>query len=398
MLRAVARYLRQVGIPFSDRYMEQHAARRTPSVARALVELFHARFDPDGDRDRGRRRARPRSRRRSTPSTSLDEDRILRGFLSVVRAMLRTNYYLDKPYVLVQARPDADPADAAAAAALRDLRALAAGRGRAPARRVGRPRRPALVRPARGLPHRDPRPDEGADGQERADRAGRRQGRLRGQARRRRGRRSVYTTFISGAAGHHRHVSPTARSCRPTGVVRHDGDDPYLVVAADKGTATFSDIANGIAEDYGFWLGDAFASGGSVGYDHKAMGITARVGVGVGPAPLPRARRRRPERGLHRRRHRRHVRRRVRQRHAAVASTSGSWPRSTTATSSSTRTPTRRPRSPSARRLFELPRSSWDGLRRVADLRGRRRVPAHGEVDPAVRAGARGAWTSTPSG
>ena len=59
-------------------------------------------------------------------------------------------------------------------------------------------------------------------------------------------------------------------------MVRHDGDDPYLVVAADKGTATFSDIANGVAEEYGFWLGDAFASGGSVGYDHKAMGITAR--------------------------------------------------------------------------------------------------------------------------
>src|SRR5687768_12476395 len=60
------------------------------------------------------------------------------------------------------------------------------------------------------------------------------------------------------------------------GVVRHDGDDSYLVVAADKGTATFSDIANGVSKDYGFWLGDAFASGGSVGYDHKAMGITAR--------------------------------------------------------------------------------------------------------------------------
>jgi glutamate dehydrogenase len=62
----------------------------------------------------------------------------------------------------------------------------------------------------------------------------------------------------------------------PHDVVRHDGDDSYLVVAADKGTATFSDIANGVAQDYGFWLGDAFASGGSVGYDHKAMGITAR--------------------------------------------------------------------------------------------------------------------------
>ncbi|WP_197477738.1 NAD-glutamate dehydrogenase domain-containing protein, partial [Alcanivorax sp. HI0044] len=62
----------------------------------------------------------------------------------------------------------------------------------------------------------------------------------------------------------------------PEQVVRHDGDDPYLVVAADKGTATFSDIANGLADEYGFWLGDAFASGGSAGYDHKQMGITAR--------------------------------------------------------------------------------------------------------------------------
>jgi glutamate dehydrogenase len=62
----------------------------------------------------------------------------------------------------------------------------------------------------------------------------------------------------------------------PPGVVRHDGDDPYLVVAADKGTATFSDFANAISQEYGFWLGDAFASGGSAGYDHKAMGITAR--------------------------------------------------------------------------------------------------------------------------
>src|ERR1700751_5636222 len=71
-----------------------------------------------------------------------------------------------------------------------------------------------------------------------------------------------------GADGH--------RIVPPADVVRHDGDDAYLVVAADKGTATFSDYANAIAEEYGFWLGDAFASGGSAGYDHKAMGITAR--------------------------------------------------------------------------------------------------------------------------
>src|SRR5439155_4847413 len=62
----------------------------------------------------------------------------------------------------------------------------------------------------------------------------------------------------------------------PPQIVRYDDDDPYLVVAADKGTATFSDFANAISAEYGFWLGDAFASGGSAGYDHKAMGITAR--------------------------------------------------------------------------------------------------------------------------
>ena len=75
--------------------------------------------------------------------------------------------------------------------------------------------------------------------------------------------------IVAEGADDHRIVPPPR-------LVRHDGDDPYLVVAADKGTATFSDFANAIAEEYGFWLGDAFASGGSAGYDHKEMGITAR--------------------------------------------------------------------------------------------------------------------------
>ena len=86
---------------------------------------------------------------------------------------------------------------------------------------------------------------------------------------------ACYTTFISGLLDITDNLVD-GETVPPRGVVRHDGDDSYLVVAADKGTATFSDIANGVAKDYGFWLGDAFASGGSVGYDHKAMGITAR--------------------------------------------------------------------------------------------------------------------------
>jgi len=83
---------------------------------------------------------------------------------------------------------------------------------------------------------------------------------------------SALLDLVDDRAGH----AANSEVRTPPGVVRYDGDDPYLVVAADKGTATFSDIANAVAADYGFWLGDAFASGGSVGYDHKAMAITAR--------------------------------------------------------------------------------------------------------------------------
>jgi glutamate dehydrogenase len=86
----------------------------------------------------------------------------------------------------------------------------------------------------------------------------------------------AYRTFLCGLLDITDNLDGEGAVVPPPGVVVHDGDDPYLVVAADKGTATFSDIANGVAEDYGFWLGDAFASGGSAGYDHKAMGITAR--------------------------------------------------------------------------------------------------------------------------
>src|SRR5690606_17389316 len=86
---------------------------------------------------------------------------------------------------------------------------------------------------------------------------------------------ACYRLFISGMLDITDNIVEGA-IVPPVDVVRHDQDDPYLVVAADKGTATFSDTANGIARDYGFWLDDAFASGGSVGYDHKGMGITAR--------------------------------------------------------------------------------------------------------------------------
>ena len=119
---------------------------------------------------------------------SLDEDRILRGFLRLIQATLRTNYFqlgrrrAAEAVPLLQARPGARPRPAAAAARVRDLGVLAADRGRAPARRQGRARGDPLVGPPRGLPHRGARPDEGADGEERRHRPGRRQGRLRRQA------------------------------------------------------------------------------------------------------------------------------------------------------------------------------------------------------------------------
>ena len=87
--------------------------------------------------------------------------------------------------------------------------------------------------------------------------------------------RVAYATFIRGMLDITDNLVEGA-VVPPADVVRHDGDDPYLVVAADKGTATFSDLANSVAAEYSFWLGDAFASGGSAGYDHQAMGITAR--------------------------------------------------------------------------------------------------------------------------
>jgi glutamate dehydrogenase len=183
---------------------------------------------------------------------------------------------------------------------------------------------------------------------------------------------ACYRTFMRGlldltdnlVAGH---VVP------PPGVVRHDGDDPYLVVAADKGTATFSDIANEIAAEYGFWLGDAFASGGSNGYDHKAMGITARgawesvkrhfreLGIDVQRDPSPWS-----------------ASATCRATCSATACCCPAHPLSppsTTGTSSSTPTPTRNELRRARKRLFALPRSSWDDYDPSADLRRRRRVP-----------------------
>ena len=363
-------------------------------IAAKLSALFHARFDPARTTATRRRDVRARDRggdrRRREPRRGPHPARLpLRRPRDAAHELLPAGRRRPKPYLSFKLDPSRIPLVPAAAAALRDLRALAARRGRAPARRHRRARRPALVGPARGLPHRDPRADEGADGQERADRAGRREGRLRRQAPpATRGAREVLPTFISGLLD----VTDTIADGEvvpPRDVVRHDGDDPYLVVAADKGTATFSDTANGIAQEYGFWLGDAFASGGSVGYDHKAMGITARsawvsvqrhfrelgvdvqaedftvVGVGDMSGDVF-------GNGMLLSQHIRLIGA-FDHRHVFLdPDPDAAAPR----------------RAPAAVRAAAL---LVGRLRARADLRGRRRVPAHREVDPAVAAGARGA-------
>ena len=264
-----------------------------------------------------------------------------------------------------EARPAQHPRPAAAAADVRDLRLLAARRGRAPARRHGRPRRAALVGPAGGLPHRDPRAGEGADGQERRHRAGRapRAG-SSSSARPRAGTpctpRSSPATGRSSAGCS---TSPTTSSAGevvpPHRVVRHDGDDPYLVVAADKGTATFSDIANAISPEYGFWLGRRLRLRRLDGLRPQGDGHHRPRRLGVGPAPLPRPRRRRAERGLHRRRASATCPATCSATACCCRGTSGWSPRSTTGTSSSTRTPTRRAASPSARGCSRCRARPW---------------------------------------
>ena len=191
---------------------------------------------------------------------------------------------------------------------------------------------------------RDFEPRQGAAGEERRHRAARREGRFRAaqacsdairEASQAEGI-ACYKAFVSSLLSLTDNLVKATESCRPNDTIRRDGDDPYLVVAADKGTATFSDIANEIALGRDFWLGDAFASGGSAGYDHKKHGHHRARRLGSGEAPFPRDERRHPDDALHRGGRRRHVGRRVRQRHAACRRRSSSSPPSTIATSSST--------------------------------------------------------------
>ncbi len=332
MLRGYCKYLQQAGVPFSQPYMEE-ALGRYPLIARLLVEYFEARFEPGRDEpgkgSEAAKRALQKSLEAVTPEdrlkqvatiieevayargldreaqndaaldaicillddvASLDEDRILRSFKGMIGATLRTNFFQLK---------DGKP---------RDWISFKFDPAKVPELPKPRPFREIFVYSPRvegvhlrygpvargGLRWSDRREDfrtevlglvkaqmvkntvivpVGAKGGffvKRPPQGGDRDAQLAEGI-------ACYRSFINGLLDITDNLVDGAL-VHPDGVVRHDGDDPYLVVAADKGTATFSDIANAISEEHGFWMGDAFASGGSVGYDHKGMGITAKGG------------------------------------------------------------------------------------------------------------------------
>ncbi|MEU7649544.1 NAD-glutamate dehydrogenase [Streptomyces huasconensis] len=291
VLRAYAKYLRQAGATFSQDYMED-TLRDNVHTTRLLVSLFEARMSPD-------------HQRAGTELTdglleeldgaldqvaSLDEDRILRSFLTVIKATLRTNFFQKTEsgephtYVSMKFDPQAIPDLPAPRPAyeiwvysprvegvhLRFGKVARGGLRWSDRREDFRTEILGLVKAqmvkntvivpvgakggfvAKQLP--DPSVDRDAWLAEGI---------------------ACYKTFISALLDITDNLV-AGEVVPPAHVVRHDEDDTYLVVAADKGTATFSDIANQVAESYDFWLGDAFASGGSAGYDHKGMGITAR--------------------------------------------------------------------------------------------------------------------------
>ncbi|HSH10444.1 MAG TPA: NAD-glutamate dehydrogenase, partial [Ilumatobacter sp.] len=283
VLRCYAKYAHQTGFTFSQGYVEDSLA-RLPNLARLLVDLFEARFDPDlDDATRAVVVDATRSAVRETLDEvpSLDDDRIGRTFLALIEATVRTTAYQGKPTTAfkfdpskVPDLPDPRPAHEIFVCSSRvegvHLRGGAIARGGL--RWSDRPEdyrtevlglvKAQMVKNAVIVP-------VGAKGGFVVKRPKSNPGENRDEV------VECYKMFVRGLLDLTDNVVE-GEIVHPDRTVRYDGDDPYLVVAADKGTATFSDTANAVAAEYEFWLGDAFASGGSAGYDHKAMGITAR--------------------------------------------------------------------------------------------------------------------------
>mgnify|MGYP000199127044 CR=1 FL=1 len=290
VLRACSRYFKQLGFAYSQNYIEA-ALNKNCGITQLIAELFGARFKPDyvGDREVAQKHIREQLEAAMSQVASLDEDRILRQFIATIVATLRTNLWQTdangnfKPYMSFKLNPREVPgvpepkplfeiwvySPRVEGVHLRGGKVARGGLRWSDRREDFRTEILGLVKAqqvkntvivpvgSKGgfvLKNAPPMTDREAYQAEGV---------------------ACYKIFLSGLLDVTDNIVKGA-VVPPTKVVRHDPDDPYLVVAADKGTATFSDIANGVSADYGFWLGDAFASGGSVGYDHKKMGITAR--------------------------------------------------------------------------------------------------------------------------
>ena len=292
VLRAMCRYLLQTGLPFSQSYMER-ALTANNAIAAHLVRLFDLQFSPQTGAAPTQRAQRLRLQIAAALEavSSADDDRILRAFLSLLDAMLRTNYY----------QTDGDRRTKASISFKLDPEKI-------PGLPLPRPKFEIFVYSPRvegvhlrmghvargGIRWSDRREDFRTEvlGLMKAQHVkntlivpvGAKGGFVPKQMPRGGTRDDIqkegiaaYQIFIRGLLDITDNIGG-GKIVPPPNVQRRDADDPYLVVAADKGTATFSDIANAISIEYGFWLGDAFASGGSAGYDHKKMGITARGG------------------------------------------------------------------------------------------------------------------------
>ncbi len=290
LLRAYSKYLQQSDFSYSQTYIQESLGNH-PTLVKNLVELFYSRFDPEFEKNRDTAKKDILAEIEKTLGnvSNLAEDRIIRGFIDLILATNRTNYFQKnadnnfKDYVsfklnsksiswLPEPKPYAEIFVYSSRVEGIHLRGGKVARG--------------------GLRWSDRREDFRTEvlGLMKAQMTknsviipvGSKGGFVVKQPPLEGGREAFmnegiecYKTFLRGLLDITDNLSG-GKTVAPKMVVRHDGDDPYLVVAADKGTATFSDIANSVAAEYNFWLGDAFASGGSVGYDHKKMGITAR--------------------------------------------------------------------------------------------------------------------------
>jgi glutamate dehydrogenase len=290
VLRAYAKYLKQTGFTFSQSYIEQTLAAHAPITAK-LAAFFHARFDPaiESNREDLQKTLEGAIREALNGVAIADEDRILRRFLHLMKATMRTNHWVQgegggrKPYLSFKFASPQVPE-------LPEPRPLFeifvySTRFEAIHLRFGKVARGGLRWSDRPEDFRTevlglvkaqnvknvvivPVGSKGGFVLKAAPPMSEREAYLKEGV-------ACYQNFLRGLLDVTDNLV-NGQVVPPKNVVRHDPDDPYLVVAADKGTATFSDFANGVSAEYGFWLGDAFASGGSVGYDHKKMGITAK--------------------------------------------------------------------------------------------------------------------------